>query len=383
MIEVISGPCRCLAPAHREALERLTTERFTRDLLGHDAYIARHQGIDPGTTAFEAAQTALVDAFRQDLCATDDRSNVVVIYVYDTARRPIALNAMRVVRGTRADRCLAESVGRPDSSLQTHALLEGYHYPCLPGFNPYRLNETHMLELRRWVSVDPHELHEIVEAGAITSVEADYVLHFGTAEVSLGVQRLTQPYRARRQDPTIAAYLWTCAPRSAIVCRRRMGLNFIPMYADGCVPTALARSPECFAAPLFERHWDELGRVGGASGGAELGNGTRGIDGIHGTNGANGAGGTNGSSRAGGSSRVNGPRGADQRPGDEVLASLRRLATATRPHEAPGSLSLPYLLLYDDDTLAKFDALEDALTGAEASYGVRVVHTRLGEGVPV
>lgn len=331
MLEVISGPVQRLGADHRAAVADMTTARFTRDLLGHDAYIAEVLGLEPGTPAFDTACADLVSSFRADLAATHAVASLAAMFTYDQSRRPIALGVMHVVRGTRNERCIADAVGWPDSSLQTHALLSGFRYPALPGFDPYRLDETHLLELRRWVSIDPADLHELAEQGVLTSVEEDYVLRFATAEACVGVHRLTATYHSRRNGQPYAGYLCSCAPRSALIMRRKLGLPMIPLFADGCAPTALALSPACFAAPLFRRHDAELARAVPPH--------------------ANG--------------------------GDPLRAALRHLATTDQPHAAAGRLSLPYLLPYSDELFAQMDRLEDLLTVAEATRGVRVMHTAL------
>lgn len=330
MIEVISGPFRQLSAEHQAAVVDLTTARFTRDLLDHDAYLVDVMGVAPRSDAFAAAREALIESFKQDLQATDNIADITVVCTYNRSRQPVALGAMRMVRGARADLALVDAVGRPDSSLQTHALLRGFRYPCLPGFDPYRLTEARLLEVRRWVSIDPADLHALVRAGVLTSVEEDYVLHFGTAEVCLGVHRLTARYHTRRNGQPHAGYLWTCAPRAAVILRHKMGLGMIPLFAEGCEPTERALAPDCFAAPLFVRHRHELLQA----------------------------------------APVNGTPIADD---DRTRLALRHLATATSPHGVAARLSLPYLLLYDDDTFAKFDTLEDTLTVAEAMRGVRVI----------
>ncbi|RIL10551.1 hypothetical protein DCC79_07675 [bacterium] len=344
MIEVVTGPFSRFSPEHRAAVEDLTTKRYSEDLLDHDHYITHVSGIAPSSEGYHAARAAMIEAFRADYRTTETSSHVGATFTRGANGRPIALGAMRYTRGARADLSVTASIGRADSSLQTHALLRDFRYPRLPGFDPDRDPETRLVELGRWVAVDPNGLRDMVAADTLTSTEADYALWFGTAEISLQLHRMTSRYRVRRNGQPLAGYLWTCAPRSAVLLHRRMGLRLIPLFADGCQPTDLALSQGCFAAPLFARYQAELEAV---------------------------------------AERIRPAGACVQADADPASVALRHLATATKPQAAAGTLSLPYLLPYDDDTFARFDDIEDALAAAETTFGVRVAHVHLETGAPL
>lgn len=256
MLMLHAGRWAEMPPGPRDAVIALTLDRYV-DAIHLPAYLSEACGLPVGSAAHEMARAARVVAIERGLRAPDPRAWIVAVLHHadpgaggDPATDGwTALAAARVVRGARAVP-VSRSVGAPDSSLPTHALLQGWAYPTRDDFDPDRVPEHAVLETTRWVAATAAWAASRLPAGALDAAVLKALVAAASAEVVLAAARLGQRLAA---DEPVAAWLFNVRPRVAISLRDRLGLDLVPMYAGGAAPT-----PQALASALdgpYFHHW--------------------------------------------------------------------------------------------------------------------------------
>lgn len=166
-----------------------------------------------------------------------------------------ALASMRAIQGHRKVP-VAQSVGDPRSSVPTHALMQGFRYPALPGFDATRVTESLMFETTRLVVAKPAWVAPLVAAGELSADTAKCLLTAALAELIVSAGRLAQRILV---DPPPAAWIFNVRPRFAVALRDFKGLELVPLYNDGAEPTPAALD-SALDAPYFHRWRRELCR---------------------------------------------------------------------------------------------------------------------------
>ncbi len=251
MLTLYTGLYGNLSAARQQAIHTLTVRRYVKDIYHLDAHLQQSEGLTPGTPEFEQAYAAKYQQIRQALAEFDDHTYVSAILLSDAAGDWIALASMRILQGKRSDVAVGQSIGCADSSIPTHTLLQSFHYPQLPNFDAATVTEAEICEISRLVAAD-HELAEqLIRAGVMSPAEIQAVLSSAFDELIVNF------YRNEIPAMKVAAWIFNIKPKLAASLKLRKGLNLIPLYAQGVEPTARALNG-ALDKPYFQRWHTEL-----------------------------------------------------------------------------------------------------------------------------
>lgn len=254
MLHRHSGPYADLSVAQRDAIVALTLDRYV-DEIQLPQYLAEVLGLPPDTPAHAQALGERVALIEEGLRRFDEHTAITAILHQGPGGGWTALAAMRTVRGHRAVP-VARSIGDGASSLPTHALLQGFAYPALPGFDAGRTPESQLFEATRLVVARPGWGAALVARGEIEAEPLNAVMSCALAELMAGSIRLARRLAAPER---MAAWIFNVKPRLAVTLRDTLGLPLVPLYTRGAEPTpAAAVSP--LDGPYLHRWRRELCR---------------------------------------------------------------------------------------------------------------------------
>ena len=146
---------------------------------------------------------------------------------------------------------MAQSIGRADSSIPTHTLLQSFHYPQLPDFDPNVVTEAEIFEASRLVTGDRELIEQLASTGAMNQAEIQAVLTSAFDEL------IVSAVRNAHALTHMAGWIFNVKPKLAVSLKLRKGLNLISLYSQGVEPTAQALS-SALDKPYFHRWHTEL-----------------------------------------------------------------------------------------------------------------------------
>ena len=235
----------------RVAVVELLAPRYLALSYPAPAAIAGEYGVTPGTPAFAAREAELLRRWAVTLASSFAAHDGISALFAPTRRGGVAaVAAMQTIRGARPV-AIARSIGDEASSLPTHRTHRAFRYPPLPGFRADETPESALAEFSHLAVADRGQLLPLLEDGALTRREADYVVRHGIDEL---VVRSVWRDRALPEPPRV--YLFNTQPRLARVLVRK-GLALHPLFLDGAEPTPRVLR----ASPYFRRWQRELAAV--------------------------------------------------------------------------------------------------------------------------
>ena len=253
MLTLYTGRYEELLPSQQDAIHQLTVRRYVEDIYHLHAHLQQFESLIPDTPKFEQVHANYFEQIEQALSRFDERTYVAAILLCDQANQWYALASMRYLKGQREDVVVSRSIGRTDSSIPTHRLLDGFQYPKLPDFDPDALTEMELTEVSRLVIADQEQIERVIHLGLLCQEELQSLM---TAAVT---EMIVSFYRAGNPGIQVAGLIFNVKPKLAAMLKLRKGINLLPLFAEGTEPTPLALSAmpdrlyfERWHANLFE-----------------------------------------------------------------------------------------------------------------------------------
>jgi hypothetical protein len=251
MLTLYTGMYENLTATQKRAVHKLTVHRYVDDIYHLRVHLQQTEDLMLGTSEYESIFAARYKQIQEALAHYDQRTYISAIFLPDRDREWVALASMRVQRGQHNGMIVAQSIGRADSSIPTHTLLQSFQYPQHPNFDPNAVTEAQICEVSRLVTAD-HELVEQWIHSEITSqAEIQAVLTWAFDEL------IVNSYQTGKTTGQVAGWIFNVKPKLALVLKLKKGLNLVPLFSGGAEPTSLALSstPDKF---YFQRWHAEL-----------------------------------------------------------------------------------------------------------------------------
>ena len=179
MLTLYTGLYENLTAAQQRAIHKLTVHRYVEDIYHLDIHLQQTEGLTPGTPEFERAYASKYEQIQHALAQFDEHTYISAILLPDEAEEWIALASMRILQGQRADVAVAHSIGQADSSIPTHTLLQSFHYPQLPDFDPAVVAEAEIFEVSRLAAADHALAEQLIGAGVMGQTQTASRVDFG------------------------------------------------------------------------------------------------------------------------------------------------------------------------------------------------------------
>ena len=246
MLSLYSGPFAELDPAYRDAANKLVCRRYLNDIVHIDESL-KCQGLVPSTAIYQTELASRSQAAKRELKRFTDSTDICAVFL-ETSRQPVALGAMRTVRGCRSAVRLTHSIGDPHSSLPTHTLFKKLAYPTQPDFEAARVTESRMLECSRLAIIDRKDVKGLIAAGMMAKADSLTMLP------DLFDEFIVHSYRRAIPRPGTqhwAGWLFNVKPKLAQTLHAKKDLGLLPLFADGVEFADETLAP----GSLFERYF--------------------------------------------------------------------------------------------------------------------------------
>lgn len=236
MLTLYTGMYENLTASQKRAVHQLTVRRYIDDIYHLQDYLQRTESLVPGTPEFESTFAVRYEQIQEALAHYDQRTYVSVIFLPDRDQDWIALASMRVVRGKHTDMIVTQSIGQADSSIPTHTLLRSFKYPQHRNFDPDTVTEERIYEVSRLVTADRELVEQLIQSGITTQAEIQSVLIWAFDEL------IINSYQTGKTVGTVAGWIFNIKPKLALLLKLKKGLNLVPLFSCGAEPTDLALS---------------------------------------------------------------------------------------------------------------------------------------------
>ncbi len=250
MLKLITGSYLALPAELRQAIHKLTVDRYTKEIYRYDQYL-QSLGMALGTPEYEGTYQRFYHQLDDDLSHTPQDMNVSGIF----AETPSGLEPICILRaepGSSGAR-IAQTIGDPASTLFTHQVLQGFQHPSLPGWDPEQIREAQVYEPTRIVRIDKIAMSRLIQSGFLAKPEVDYLLSNGFTGIFPAMHRRNQSC-----TPGMAGYVAMMFPFLVSMLLHSYHLNWIPLASrTGIGPTPVALSPQEMISVYFRKELPE------------------------------------------------------------------------------------------------------------------------------
>lgn len=238
-----------LSQAQQSAVTDLTVRRYIDEIYDIGTYLEHSKGLRRGSLEFHEASRAYHGEIREALARYDESTYLSALLFRHRTGEWTAVAAMRMIHGRGQGAPLSQTIGRADSSLPTHRLLESFCYPQLPNFNPDAVTESQLFEASRLVCPDKTVHTRLTDSGEMSETEYRAMQSGAFDVLMVSAKRFVGA-----MFPT-ASWIFNVKPRLAAALRIRQGLDLIPLYLNGVQPTAQALSST--VDQLYFHRWNQ------------------------------------------------------------------------------------------------------------------------------
>lgn len=249
---VFNGPNGALREDWRIASGELPALRYLAITYPHLSIFDRLLPWD--LSGLDERQTKLYHDAVAAMASFEANHSQSAIFALTPAGRPIALAAMRTIRGT-ARLPIARTIGEATSTIPTHRVLMGWRYPALAPLPAHATPESALAEFGRLSVATKEQLARLVAEGVLAADEADYLRAHGLDAV-IGMSYARDQLQL---DPP-RAYIFNTKPLFARALRTK-GLPVRPLFHAGAEPTPRMMQSTSFDAPYFQKWREELSRL--------------------------------------------------------------------------------------------------------------------------